>query len=420
MLKTMNDYKKIEPGLIEVFRLFLLIQLAFLLLVIPLSLIFRDANTTLTRIALRGTGLLIVLGYLNFDWLFRRLKQFYLPVALGLAVLEIILTQLIGLKLSPGLNESAAMAIQGNLGVLTITLLIPVLMVAWQYRFQEVIFFSLSVYAFYTVLVAITWNIGIVVDPTYITVILFGLIIHLAIGYFISRLVNEQRMQRNELRHANRKLAHMAATLDQLATTRERNRVARELHDTLAHAQSGLAVQLEGIDALWNVDQERAYQMLHQAISTIRSSMNETRQAIQALRLSPLEDFGLWLAIEELAKSVASRTQIEVETFQKGDMDNLSPDIELAIYRVAQEGLSNIVRHAHANYVNVSLQRDFGRILLTISDNGRGFDMDGAKAENKFGLQGMQERIESLGGQLTIQSAPGKGTIVRVEIEDEQ
>src|SRR5512142_1209627 len=167
--------------------------------------------------------------------------------------------------------------------------------------------------------------------------------------------MQRQREQRQSLVEANRQVRHYAATLEQLAVTQERNRMSRELHDTLAHTLSGLAVQLEAARSLWRSSPERSHAMLEDALLATRSGLTESRKAIQALRASPLEDLGLTLALRTLAESAASRSGAALDLAIPATLEKLAPDVEQCLFRVAQEALENIVRHAEAQSITVRL-----------------------------------------------------------------
>jgi signal transduction histidine kinase len=240
----------------------------------------------------------------------------------------------------------------------------------------------------------------------------------LLIGYMITRIMTTQRQQRPSLAEANTKLARYAATLEQLATTRERNRLARELHGTLAHTLSAVAVEQEAVSALWDADPAQARAMLEQSLSATRIGLAETRRALQALRSSPLEDFGLALAIRQEAESVAARANLALDLHIPERLDNLPPDVEQCIYRVAQEALANVAHHAQARRVKLNLLREDGRLVLSVSDDGCGFDPDTVDTEYHLGIRGMRERAKMVGGILSIDSEPGQGVTVRLIVEE--
>jgi signal transduction histidine kinase len=246
--------------------------------------------------------------------------------------------------------------------------------------------------------------------------ILARTILYVAVGYMISRMMAAQRQQRQALAQANAQLSHYAATLEQLSVSRERNRLARELHDTLAHTLSGVTVQLAAVSALWATDAKAARAILDQSMETTRTGLTETRRALQALRTSPLEDLGLALALQNLAESLAARTGLALDLHLSDHLDDLGPAAEQCVYRVAQEALANVDRHANARRLSVQLDRQDQQLILTIADDGRGFAPSAALLDGQFGLKGMQERAEIAGGKLEVESCPGGGTKVRLNV----
>jgi len=212
------------------------------------------------------------------------------------------------------------------------------------------------------------------------------------------------------------RLTHYASTLEQLATSRERNRLALELHDTLAHTLSGLSVQLETVNAYWDVDAPRARVLLEKSLESARTGLEETRRALKALRASPLDDLGLAAALEALARDAAARAGLKLELAIDASLPALSPDVEQGIYRVAQEALSNVVKHASAQAIVFELENAGGKIKLTVSDDGVGFEPGKLENGGHFGLAGMRDRAQLAGGELEVKSAPGAGTTVRFTV----
>ncbi len=212
---------------------------------------------------------------------------------------------------------------------------------------------------------------------------------------------------------ANARLQNAATTLEQLTISRERNRMARELHDTLAHSLSAVAVQLEAVDSALESEPGTAHVLLTKALAQTRTGLTETRRAMHALRASPLEDLGLPLALQNLAESTARRNGMTLDIQLPTTPPNLAPNMEQGIYRIAQEALTNVARHADATHLAVSLGCN-GAISLTIQDNGRGFDVSSIDAGGHFGLQGMRERADMMNATLDIQSAIGRGATVRL------
>jgi signal transduction histidine kinase len=234
------------------------------------------------------------------------------------------------------------------------------------------------------------------------------------LGYVVLQLVNGLRAEHLRLAAANRQLAQRAATAEQLAESRERNRLARELHDTLAHSLTGLSVQLKALETLLVHDPAAARAQLKEAQATVRSGIQESRRAIQALRATPLEDLGLSEALRQLRDKMAERTGLRLsgDVAQVGALDPLT---EQAIYRVAETALANVEQHAGASEVRVGLAlTPEGRVRLEICDDGVGFDPASVSGD-RYGLAGMVERAQLIGADLQVDAQPGQGTRIVME-----
>jgi signal transduction histidine kinase len=242
-------------------------------------------------------------------------------------------------------------------------------------------------------------------------IIFIQMVAFLLVGHMIANLVKVQREQRQSLTDANKRLAQHASTVEQLTISRERNRVARELHDVLAHTLSGIAVELEGLRAMLGRDTEQSSALLNHSLQATREGLAESRRALQELRAKPLEDLGLVLAIKSLAESIAGRVGYKIEATVDNNLGDLSVEMEQCIYRITQEALTNIADHAQAESAQLTLKREGLQIKLVIADDGCGFDpVSIAKSDDKYGLRGMRERAEMIGGDLSIESRIGKGT----------
>jgi len=292
---------------------------------------------------------------------------------------------------------------------------VPLILTAWQYDYRAVLLYAAGTTLFELLLtrtVALARAVQVWPDAG---TLLARMILLLAIGYIVTYLMSEQRWQRQELADANRKLVRFATVREQLAISRERNRLGRELHDTLAHTLSGLAVELDALTSVWQPDEPRARRLLDHALATTRGGLEETRRALQNLRAAPLEDLGLALAIRNLAEQAAERAGLTLELHVAEGWPNLPVDVEQAYYRVAQEALENTVKHAAASALSVGLQQTDGALVLTVADDGHGFDPgERGQAEDdlRFGLQGMRERAELIGAELSVEAPPGGGTRV--------
>jgi signal transduction histidine kinase len=188
--------------------------------------------------------------------------------------------------------------------------------------------------------------------------------------------------------------------------------MARELHDTLAHSLSAVAVQLEAADSAMATAPDEAHTLLAKGLAQTRSGLTETRRALHALRATPLDDLGLALAIRNLAVTTAQRGGMALALAVPEVQPVLPPEVEQGVYRIAQEAMANVVRHAGATELGVTLTFN-GSVMLTVSDNGYGFDGTAVSGDH-MGLQLMRERAEMLGGALDVVSHSGGGTTVRL------
>jgi two-component system NarL family sensor kinase len=217
---------------------------------------------------------------------------------------------------------------------------------------------------------------------------------------WLARDISEQRAA--ALRE--RKRAEEASILE------ERNRIAREIHDTLAQALTGVIIHMEVAKVVVPED-SKARNHLIQAHNLARDGLAEARRSVWALRPQVLEQGGLLYALESLVNGLTAGTPVEAQCTIKETQYPLPPDVETHLLRIAQEALINALKHARASAIQVELTFGSQAISLCVRDNGQGFNpkMQSGKG---FGLVGMHERIQSLGGQLTIASQPEQGTQV--------
>jgi two-component system, NarL family, sensor kinase len=210
--------------------------------------------------------------------------------------------------------------------------------------------------------------------------------------------------------------ARLFARSAELGAVEERSRLARELHDTVAQRLTGVALQLESADALLQAGAERVrvQASVQRALGLTRASLEEARQAVQDLRAVPLQGRSLAEALAELVDEARRAGPLEVELSVRGARP-LGPRLEVGLYRIAQEALANVARHASARRAAVLLELSPERIGLVVEDDGRGFE-PGRVASGRFGLVGLGERARLLGGSLRIESEPGRGTRVSVTI----
>jgi two-component system NarL family sensor kinase len=210
--------------------------------------------------------------------------------------------------------------------------------------------------------------------------------------------------------------ARLYAKSAELGAVEERNRIAREIHDTLAQGLAGITLQLETADALLEAgaEPERVGTSVRRALTQARASLEEARRSVLELRASPLKGRTLAEALAALVAGWREQNGIDATFEEAGDSTHLPARVELALYGIAREALANVARHASAEHVRVVLTLEAGIARVVIEDDGDGFDPTRV-AEGRFGLVGMSERAKLLGGRLRIESEPGAGTRVEVE-----
>lgn len=200
----------------------------------------------------------------------------------------------------------------------------------------------------------------------------------------------------------------------QVGMVEERNRLAREIHDTLAQQITGVTLRLESTEALLEAGAERQHvrDALQQALALSRASLEEARRSVLDLRAPALHGHTLAQALQSLVSESAGEGTVTAFT-ATGSARPLPARIENGIYRIAQEALMNIGRHAHARHVSVRLHIDAEEARFEVRDDGRGFDPEQASV-GRFGLIGMRERAKLLGGQFCLETRPGHGTHILV------
>ncbi len=220
-----------------------------------------------------------------------------------------------------------------------------------------------------------------------------------------------------ELGIANRKLAEDAARIKELTLTAERERMARELHDTLAQGLAGLILQLEAADSHFSGKHpERAQAIIQQAMGHARATLADARRAIDDLRSSSPPPNDLAAAIRSQVDDFKSASgipcQLEIDLTA-----DIPCDIQQHALRAVAEGLSNITRHARANHAWLHLSTPANMLEIEIGDDGAGFDaQDGAEQPGHYGLQGLRERARMAGGACEITSAPGLGARIHMRL----
>jgi signal transduction histidine kinase len=203
------------------------------------------------------------------------------------------------------------------------------------------------------------------------------------------------------------------------ATLAERTRLAKELHDTIEQTMTGITLQLNTVGKLFEQEPETAARHLGLIRNMVRLSRVDLRRSIWDLRSRELEQFDLYKALSLSATRIASNAGVRVEVETKGNVGPLPEVIEEALLRIGQEAVTNTVKHADAKCIKIEL--DFSQpaaVVMEIRDDGKGFTPESSPGPNDghFGLLGMSERAKRLSGQIAVTSAPGTGTVIRVEI----
>ena len=195
------------------------------------------------------------------------------------------------------------------------------------------------------------------------------------------------------------------------AVREERARIAREIHEGVAQNLYFLGLQMDLCRKLAPKEPERVREELEGLQALLQESLQDLRRLIWALRPLELEELGPIEAIRRLTSDLKAHTGLEVEVEVRGEERRFSPDVEGALYRIAQEALHNVAKHAQARRARVTFDVQPDRVAVEVEDDGRGFDVEGAlKSPQGLGLQHLRERVEELGGSFSLESTPGAGT----------
>ncbi|MDD2522255.1 MAG: sensor histidine kinase [Anaerolineaceae bacterium] len=406
--------RPLEPGLLRLFRYFSLIGLLYF----SARWVYDDVSVTRTAvIAFQSVYYVIIHGFLflslSFSWLERKLKDKYFPLILiGYTLAMVGGSWLYLLEPNRGITHFISQSYS-----LVPILIVPVVFIAWQYDYRSVLLYTIVTnLSDFIITFLIIGHVTLESVPL-LTLPVVRAFAFALVGFIVDQLNEKQREQKHKLVLANMQLGQYANTLESLATSRERNRLARELHDTLAHTLSGISVNLEALKTMVPDDQTEVTAMLDNSLTASRRGLDGTRRALNDLRAQPLEDLGLELALQTLVESLVERHEMLSEIHISNLVQILPPNIEQAFYRIAQESLENISMHASANRIFFSLQEEEGIVRMEIRDNGVGFNPLDDPGPGHYGLRGMQERATSIGADLEVTSQPVTGTIVRLSWE---
>jgi PAS domain S-box-containing protein len=227
--------------------------------------------------------------------------------------------------------------------------------------------------------------------------------------------ITERRQAEAKITHSREQLRALAGHL-QSVREEERGRIAREIHDELGQTLTGLKLDLAWVGHRLRANQLQLQQKTQAMLSTLENTMNSVRRITQELRPGILDDLGLGAAIEWQTQDFQTRTGISCTFASRLETIALDQARSTAVFRIFQETLTNIARHSEARKVKISLKEKAGIFILEVRDNGRGIQECEVSTPRSLGLLGMRERAILLGGELTIQGTPGKGTVVTLRI----
>jgi signal transduction histidine kinase len=248
--------------------------------------------------------------------------------------------------------------------------------------------------------------------------------------YQRNQLLQELAQAHSELEEAHRRLAGSVAQEQELAVLRERTRLAREMHDTVGHALVLISIKLEAARRLRERDPERCDSELEATAEIARATMNDLRASIANLRSPVLEREPASRALAAYAREMAQRAGLHVTCDLQPDIEGLAAPVEETLWKVGQEVLTNVEKHAHAQNVVLHISRHDGSILMRVSDDGVGLppelcrshengDHGSTSPQGHYGLSGLYERVTSIGGHISLRSdadPASHGTTVEVEL----
>jgi signal transduction histidine kinase len=230
----------------------------------------------------------------------------------------------------------------------------------------------------------------------------------------ISRLERRSEEERRRGEQAEHEMRRLSQKLVQ-AQEQERKSISRELHDEVGQMITALRMELTNLELLRFDSGTGFSDHLAEAKDLAEKTLQSVRNLAMGLRPSMLDDLGLGPALQWQAKEFSRRSGIPVAVDADGDLENLPEDLRTCIYRVVQESFTNCARHAQANGIHLKVRGTEGHVAMTIEDNGVGFD-PGISRGQGLGLIGMEERVRELGGNISINSQPQKGTVIQLDV----
>jgi signal transduction histidine kinase len=337
--------------------------------------------------ACAAAALYALVAVLGFGWVGRRSAGHRTPLAAGYVLVQLVLGYLVFGLAGAGVGATLLLMVlvsQGFLllplpGAIAVTAVVPL------------------------VHVGMAWGDGLRSGLGVLGAAVFTAV--------VTEVLQREQRARRELAAANERLRGYAAQAEELATTQERNRVARDIHDGLGHHLTVVQMQVQAARAVLATDPGRADAVLAKAQQQSTEALAEVRRSVAALRerraAPPLRTALEGLAAETSAAGVPTELRVD------GAPRALPPESEESLFRAAQEGLTNVRKHAGATAARVLLHFGDDRVCLEVRDDGRGLP---ATAPDGFGLLGLRERAARIGGRLDVATAPGGGTTLLVEV----
>jgi signal transduction histidine kinase len=252
-------------------------------------------------------------------------------------------------------------------------------------------------------------------DPL-IWLFFFMALVSILLGFWISNIIEQSTQRRQLIQQLEATRAELAAAKRREGIMAERQRLAREIHDTLAQGFTSIVMHLEAAEGALS-DPQTTHKHIDRARSTARTSLDEARRVVRDLKPDFLDKHTLPEAIERIAVRWGQETGIPVITKATGDPVPLHPNLEVTLLRAAQEALHNILKHAQATQVQLTLSYISDVVILDVQDNGVGLEgAEPSSLSGGFGLQAMRERVETCGGTLAVESDLNEGTTVVIAI----
>ncbi|MCM1990323.1 sensor histidine kinase [Oceanirhabdus seepicola] len=272
--------------------------------------------------------------------------------------------------------------------------------------------YSIGIFIMVTTYIGLSFSNHLIKDKFQTIIVLFFIGI---LGIYIKeevhrkteaqKLYDKLRVSQESLKKANEELESYSNTIEEVTLLRERNRLSRELHDSVGHSFSAIIFQLGAIEKLISSSPEKASAMTQNITTYCQKSLQELRLMVRDLKPKTLETYEGLLAIEELVRNFKKITSIDVNLRVSKKKYNLNSDQCTVLYRVVQEFMTNSVKHGYASLININVTFNENEVYINLKDNGVGC----SNINKSFGLQGVQERITSVKGEVSLYSEKNKG-----------